>query len=377
MKIIGFLTSRVASSKFGRFYWAMIVGVNVAVGVASFTLISWGFGQIFSRSDRPSNIETITPKLTFFEENKDRYDVIFIGSSRTYRHIMPSVFDRYLQKEGYSINSFNFGVPGMFFSETIFYLNKILKMEPKRLKWVIMELDFDFNVNPDNLKSYREIYRHTFEETKFICNYIIRSNKVSLPRKVIWLYRNLVPFIYNFSNTGHGADWLFTLLNYREPMQEQELEEAIGKKLDGHVGYKIEQEIPNRRKHFLQNTDRYLDKVQKLKQRTPESTQGHITDDEKKFLSQLVNKIQKRGISPIFIIQPKLSSQYESHLSAAYQQRIIPSLFSFNDPHKFEDLYNIDYRFDFGHLNRKGSQRLTHLLADRFIQTIEQAEVEE
>ncbi|WP_448563322.1 hypothetical protein [Trichothermofontia sp.] len=60
----------------------------------------------------------MSEKLNYFVQHKDTYDAIFIGSSRTHRQTMPSVFDRILQEQGYLIRLFNLGIGGSYLPET-------------------------------------------------------------------------------------------------------------------------------------------------------------------------------------------------------------------------------------------------------------------
>ena len=71
-------------------------------------------------------LAVIDSKLDYFEADKDDYEVLFLGSSRMYRHLIPKTFDQEMAAQGYELDSFNFGVYSMKFAESYFVLNKIL-----------------------------------------------------------------------------------------------------------------------------------------------------------------------------------------------------------------------------------------------------------
>ena len=55
----------------------------------------------------------ISEKLAYFSRHKDEFDVLFIGSSRVYRGVVPQVFDATLLSRGIASTSLNLGIDGM------------------------------------------------------------------------------------------------------------------------------------------------------------------------------------------------------------------------------------------------------------------------
>jgi hypothetical protein len=79
----------------------------------------------------PSHFD-LDEKLRYFTEHKDEFDLLFVGSSATFRNYVPRVVDAELAAEGLEITSFNFGVVGFRSFETDFMVKWILAQHPAR-----------------------------------------------------------------------------------------------------------------------------------------------------------------------------------------------------------------------------------------------------
>ena len=61
-------------------------------------------------------------KRTYLKENSYKYNTVFLGSSKTYRQIIPKYFDEYLEE--FDISSFNMGYAGTLNPECFFLTEK-------------------------------------------------------------------------------------------------------------------------------------------------------------------------------------------------------------------------------------------------------------
>ena len=89
--------------------------------------------KVISRLIPPAPIPQFSEKLAHFAAHKDEYDTLFIGSSRTFRQILPSLFDPLMAAGGQPARSFNFGLDGMFSPEDAYVAEKIFALHPSRL----------------------------------------------------------------------------------------------------------------------------------------------------------------------------------------------------------------------------------------------------
>lgn len=54
-----------------------------------------------------------SPRLRWFQDHKDSYDIVFIGSSRVYHGLSPKLFDQIAAQAGHHWRTFNLGVDRM------------------------------------------------------------------------------------------------------------------------------------------------------------------------------------------------------------------------------------------------------------------------
>src|SRR6185295_4580036 len=115
----------------------------------------------------------IFPKWSYFARNRDRIDVLFVGSSRFYHQIIPAQFDAAVG-EG---RSFNFGYDGMWPPESFYLLRRLLDLRPARLKWVVIDL-MDINTQLDalNVSTLRMAYWHDLRHTALAFRDIVASS---------------------------------------------------------------------------------------------------------------------------------------------------------------------------------------------------------
>ena len=78
--------------------------------------------------------------LRDFGREKDRYDLVFVGSSLVYRSIDPRIIDEELARAGFRVRSYNLGLPGMRPHEANALLRQVLATKPARLRWAVVEV---------------------------------------------------------------------------------------------------------------------------------------------------------------------------------------------------------------------------------------------
>jgi hypothetical protein len=139
-----------------------LVAVNLAVFVAAFALAR---GLI----DRAAGWEPdgeVAVKLAHLEEHGDQYDVIFIGSSRTFRGVDPAAFDARLSELGTDVRSFNLGIQGMFAYELEAVLDRVLSLDLASLRMVVVAPDvFQADLETEITTSARVVAWHGATET--------------------------------------------------------------------------------------------------------------------------------------------------------------------------------------------------------------------
>lgn len=322
---------------------------------------------IYSREpnpDIPQHIPVVTQKLEYFAKHKDEYNLIFLGSSRTYQQIMPSVFDKSMLDSGYSIKSFNMGMTALKIPEFYFYLQKILKLNPANLQWIFFEFIDDLNVPYENLNTTRVIAWHTPKQTLWTCQKILKIDLNPL-KKIEYIHNNIIPLLYNLLNAGKAANLIRDFIGFPEKIALDKVS-PIGPLKDGHVpSESLEGRVKRRIEVFLKNLDNYQKSLDYLKNINSQP----LTESQELILEEIITLIKNSGYTPVLLKPPSISAE-------AYLIREIPQknlqVFKFNDPIKFPKFYEINTRFDSDHMTHKGSQIYTKLLAKKFASYLEE-----
>lgn len=87
------------------------------------------------------HIPVVTDKLDQWQTVRSETTILFVGSSRIYRHLSPEIFDRSMGVLGHDAESFNLGVPAVKTPEMLRILREALEEPTPALRWVVLELD--------------------------------------------------------------------------------------------------------------------------------------------------------------------------------------------------------------------------------------------
>ncbi|MGF1603313.1 MAG: hypothetical protein ACFCU8_15065 [Thermosynechococcaceae cyanobacterium] len=341
-------------------YFSLVVGfLAFCFSISVVGYISQGLEQ------KVPYIPLVSEKLDYFALHKNKYDVLFIGSSRIYRQISPNDFDEFVSTKTRSFQSFNLGMFGMKLPETYFWLEKVLEMKPKNLKWVFVEVNLDNVYEPiANARTNRVIYWHDFKHTINTLHYIF-SVKDTLPRKIASAYSHLLPFFYHSINLGDFSNALLASLDSSKTPDVDTYRQYLGKSLNGYKALDDEtgEVYIQPRRVFLARLDDYSRQLNVLARQ--KTRKANVARGEKEILDRFQTLIETSGATPIFVIPPKL--QREPALQKLREDGYPVTILAFNDPLKYENLYRPNLRFDEKHLNDKGAREFTLLLAQEFM----------
>ena len=330
-----------------------------AIVLMAFLVAAFLLNRAIPSPTIPSNVVFIGPKYEYYQEHKDEYSALFFGSSRIYSHVIPEVFDDVANAAGVDINSYNFGIPAMRAIDSAVLVKEVLKNPPKDLKWVFFESILDKGYEPiPNARTYRSIYWHDWENTKFAAQYILNSDE-SLPKKAVLLTSHLIPFLYHQLNVGR-------VFNQVVPSELSEGELAVAAEVRETEGYyALRDENDPQRQAFLADQSGYAEQVSNLSamQAQPEA-ETYLSANKRDLLAEVTQAIRAAGAEPIFVEPPSL--HMVNDFQAAQQTGAIDILLSYKDPNQFPQLYSVENRQDADHLNDAGSREFTALLAEDF-----------
>lgn len=114
-------------------------GVAVVIGVLSFLVVGSGVSLGYRATMGQPYIEVLSEKAEDYAANAGAYDLVFLGSSLTFRHVDPEVFDAELRACGLPVRSYNFGVPAMREPELRSVAELVLRRRTARLRYVVLQ----------------------------------------------------------------------------------------------------------------------------------------------------------------------------------------------------------------------------------------------
>jgi hypothetical protein len=314
----------------------------------------------------------VQEKFAWFAAHRDDYDALFIGSSRIYHGINPTVFDEITAAAGIPTRSFNFGLDGMFPPENAYVFERLAALRPKNLRWVFVENGalrlHTGNRNPDNV---RVLHWHDSARTTLVCRALLASAELGTPQKKpadespegrwplaamhlrLWLGRTL--------NAGRGALLLQSALR---PTPPPHLAGILGRRRAG-AGRLRDGFVP-----IVGGGDHPLPAAAKADYErgyaelvADKSDKSFLDRDSQYNLDRMSACIGALEARPIVVIAPSAAPR------RPYPQPggIAPVL-DYSDPVKWPALFQIENRIDRAHLNAVGADEFTHALAADFIE---------
>lgn len=302
----------------------------------------------------------VSDKLAWFEEHGDEVDVLFFGSSRIHRGVIPSVFDREMARHGHPVRSFNFGVLGMGMHETSALVRRVLAMEPARLRRVVVELDgWSAAIRPQNRFKKRMVSWHDPAETASALRTVALSGAGRLERlEQTWTH--LLHLGAWTTGAGRGRYLVEDLARDGRPRRSADLSEARGFEPFSESAYGTPSTHPFRRR-FVRMIPVYRKAVARLA--AANGADVSLEGFNRRAVEEQVALIRRAGAEPVHLITPTARPTPELYRLAA--TGAVPQMLAFNDPERYPDLFTVDRRFDAEHLTTEGAERFTRLLAER------------
>jgi hypothetical protein len=311
----------------------------------------------------------VSQKFRFFAAHKDEFDTLFIGSSRVYFQISPAIFDRVTRENGMPTHSFNFGVGGMYLSETGYLLEQILNLKPRNLRWVFVEYDeLQTEWSPENQTSRRALYWADWRRISLLLrkltdagtdplwlpspaklrDIVLRQKDEKNTRSLLTFYAG--QFEKNYTNVARAADLLQYFLG--RDTKERRVR-YLGAASDGYVTRPIRMSPTQ-----VGEYERGLAAAMAQTDRHPLSLYAV------EAYRQCAQEVRKIGATPIFLITPNTTQ-----INVASESNGLTGVvMAFNNPRTYPSLYRSSVRRDGQHLTKSGAEEFTHIVAANFVE---------
>lgn len=322
-------------------------------------------------SDMRQNLGDVSAKLEYFTQHKDDYDMIFLGPSTTYYGLMPKLFDEAISVNGNSFKSFNFGIMSANVAELDFYLQKILALKPAKLKWIFLDCLVDSFVE-EAPTATKNVYWHT--PIKTLENFkLIAESTLNLDIKIAALYANSISFIYNWLGIGNFSDYVNPRITITPGgiLSDRVIQESGYYAMDWMNDIELLDKIFQEK--YLEIYQQELSQAKSAFSNSQNISKYPVDSYALKIIKQMIDridnqeKITQNKIESIFLIPPALDADVEhTPIMRALNLGYVSTLFAFNNPNKYPSLYELANRSDQRHLNYKGSETFTKILAAEF-----------
>lgn len=295
----------------------------------------------------------IYQKWLYFQRNKEKIDVLFLGSSRVYHQVIPKQFDAQVKAAtGKEFRSFNAAYDAMWPPESLYNLRQLLAMKPKNLRYVVLECLDIFPDLPEEARSTRRTaYWHDWRHTKMAWAGVRDMKGDPLYKwELVNAHGNIL--FRNWTNQGRGAEWLSYEFGVERRKKASRWDPPAGWR--DREGYEPEPDEPI----AGQELARFQRGVAGVTKKFPPS---EIKPSLRDAFTEIVAEIRKAGAEPIILGTPTVlpNENFTQLLEGV-------TIWSYHDPNLYPALYLPENRHDFTHLNDAGARAFTDLLAKRF-----------
>jgi len=300
----------------------------------------------------------VTSKLHFLAAHPGKYDTIFVGSSRVYHGVNPATFDAAMAAAGKPAHSFNLGIDGMLPPETFYVIDQLLAAKPRGLRRIFIELeDVQISVAPEHVRTRRALYWHDWKRSALIVQKILemdvaekwKQKRKRLLRNREALFADLFLFGQNLANVGRAFD-LLGLTPGEDDLSESDYEPRG----DGYAPTTIAM-TPDQAARYKAWLDHELAGAH------PREVDAYAEAAFRHY----ANLFRSLGATPIFFVTPASGTILPSKFRSAPSETVM----SFNDAQRYPSLYQAEARLDETHLNAKGADEFSRLLATRLLET--------
>ncbi|MEL6614650.1 MAG: hypothetical protein AAFQ43_02870 [Bacteroidota bacterium] len=282
-------------------------------------------------------------------------EIVFVGSSRTYRHVVTPLFDSLRAASGVPTTSYNFGVPGSSGLEIHYRVGWLLEYAPASVRQIVVEIRPILPVvHPALRRARRTAYFHDVERTRLAARVALATDTLSeSPRAAAWDRVRIGA--ENHLNIGWGPSLLSSVAQRNAESRP-----------DADQGYAPLDTLSARATRRRQETvlapearQAFLDRLESFSNRQTEPTGGDRVAAES--WAGLAERAEQKGIGLVFLESP--GETEAAGLSAALASGG-ETVLVLNDPERFPEWYRPDAWFDSAHFAEPTARKMTAVLAE-------------
>lgn len=302
----------------------------------------------------------LVEKYQYLEQKVGTYDTIFFGSSSIARHIIPTLFDQRMDGE---MTSFNMGIDGLKDQRMLNLVEQTTRVH-QELQTVFIELRIPEREKRQNYRTNPILYAARFEYVPSVLGYIAKSNNSESERvdEYVRLGREL-----GYKYLGFGASKQVQLLLGIAPPADVLLRSRFAE-LERTRGFVVLPDTHPSRVSYVEGLEKGRNPVLFYKAEYANAEKqlpvAPATDLYAEDILELGLQLRNEGRTVYFILSPHPEDLPYLFTVAARLEQEGFVVFNMADPAVHPDFYELEYQFDWGHLNEAGAVRFTEQLAD-------------
>jgi len=297
------------------------------------------------------DLQVLSPKLHAYQTAAEKYDTVFVGTSRTFYHIVPDEVEAGAAAAGcpdWSV--YNLGVFGVTGAEEDWLVDQVLAAGGDKLKRVVIE---------DPLPDARELTEVTTDRARYFSDPAlwpqhlasIASYPESLPKRVFRTGMFALGVGFDLSGVGRGAAMAF-------PPGVTPKPQTFNLAFDGFeaLGSIPTPGIEARRKDFEDHPARFAEEVARYGTSSGEDVRARA-----QYLAERLDRLKARGLDAALYISPDLEELDRTPRTGAAVADLPGDykVLNYNRPDAYPELFSRDLWFDFSHLGEAGARRLS------------------
>ncbi|MBI4881247.1 MAG: hypothetical protein HY812_16550 [Planctomycetes bacterium] len=296
-------------------------------------------------------------KFRAFEETKDEYDIVFFGTSQTFYTLIPATIDRQLASAGLPLRSYNFGLFGAEGFEVDHMIERVLDLEPRRLKWIVAEWT-QWSAVPRheaNLYTDRSIFWHTFGRTVEAVRSVWLSH-ARLGRKLAVTCAHLNLMCQRYSGYGQAKPILEALfpggMRYRHELVVEEMREKRG-----NMSLQPSAEVTS-----IEAPAGDLDAFAELREGldAENAAQVDLGVHNAHVQRRQIERMAAAGVEVLYFTLPGAGPAPEAYRLA--ERGDLPAFLGLNSAARYPGIYRPEFYFDRIHLNDLGAARASYIV---------------
>ncbi|KCZ94485.1 hypothetical protein HJO_03885 [Hyphomonas johnsonii MHS-2] len=296
-------------------------------------------------------MSVLSPKLAAYQSQPDAYDTLFVGTSRTFYHIVPEVIESSAAEYGCpDLRVFNFGVFGLTGAEQDWLVDQILDAGQGHLRAIVLEDPLpEARATREATSTRARFFNSTGNAGRRIAS--IMSYPESIAKKVYRIGVLGYGMAYDLSGVGRAATVAF-------PAAVPDVPETLNLSQDGFeaLGSVPTDDILARHKDFEDNPAKFADALARYGAPSNEKVEPRAV-----YIASRIKALEARGINAALYISPDPLELDRTPRVGEAVRALMPetTVIDLNRPDEYPDLFERGIWFDFSHVGEEGARRLS------------------